>query len=81
MRGTTAVFAGRKNRLTVVTRKAARLPGHHGQPVLPTAKTAVVPRIVDERDVMAANSAVWTADTLADIAGYPLAGVSVYFLP
>ena len=44
------------------------------------AKTAVVPRIVDERDVMAANSAVWTADTLADIAGYPLAGVFVYFL-
>jgi len=44
------------------------------------AKTAVVPRIVDERDVMAANSAVWTADTLADIAGYPLAGIFVFFL-
>ncbi len=44
------------------------------------AKTAVVPRIVEERDVLAANSAVWTADTLADIAGYPLAGVFVYFL-
>jgi len=44
------------------------------------AKTAVVPRLVDERDVLAANSAVWTADTLADIAGYPLAGIFVYFL-
>ena len=30
--------------------------------------------------MLAANSAVWTADTLADIAGYPLAGVFVYFL-
>ena len=37
-------------------------------------------RIVEERDVLAANSAVWTADTLADIAGYPLAGVFVNFL-
>jgi MFS family permease len=44
------------------------------------AKTAVVPRIVEERDVLAANSAIWTADTLADIAGYPLAGVFVYVL-
>jgi predicted MFS family arabinose efflux permease len=44
------------------------------------AKTAVIPRIVEERDVLAANSAVWTADTLADIAGYPLAGIFVYFL-
>ena len=44
------------------------------------AKTAVVPRIVAERDVLAANSATWTAETLADIAGYPLAGVFVYVL-
>jgi MFS transporter, DHA3 family, macrolide efflux protein len=44
------------------------------------AKVAVVPRIVPDGDVMAANSAIWTADTLADIAGYPLAGVFVYFL-
>ena len=44
------------------------------------AKTAVVPRIVDEDDVMAANSATWTADTLADIVGFPLAGLFVAFL-
>ena len=29
---------------------------------------------------MAANSAVWTAETIADIAGYPLAGLLVAFL-
>ncbi len=31
-------------------------------------------------DLLAANSAVWTGETLADIAGYPLAGLLVAFL-
>ncbi len=44
------------------------------------AKAAVVPRIVDPDDLLAANSAVWTAETIADIAGYPLAGLLVAFL-
>jgi DHA3 family macrolide efflux protein-like MFS transporter len=44
------------------------------------AKTAMLPRIVKEDDVMAASSATWTADTLADIIGYPLAGLFVAFL-
>lgn len=44
------------------------------------AKAAMVPRIVAADDVMAANSATWTADTLADLAGYPLAAVFVGFL-
>ena len=44
------------------------------------AKTAMIPRIVREDDVMAANSATWTADTLADIVGFPLAGLFVAFL-
>jgi MFS family permease len=44
------------------------------------AKVALLPRIVKEDDVMAANSATWTADTLADIVGYPLAGLFVAFL-
>jgi MFS transporter, DHA3 family, macrolide efflux protein len=44
------------------------------------AKVALVPRIVAEDDVMAANSATWTADTLADIIGFPIAGVFVAFL-
>jgi MFS family permease len=44
------------------------------------AKQAMIPRIVREGDVLAASSATWTADTLADIAGYPLAGLFVAFL-
>jgi len=41
------------------------------------AKTAIIPRIVREDDVMAASSATWTADTLADVLGFPLAGLFV----
>ena len=41
------------------------------------AKVAMLPRIVDKDDVMAANSATWTADTLADIAGFPIAGLFI----
>ena len=44
------------------------------------AKVALLPRIVAEEDVMAANSATWTADTLADIIGFPIAGLFVAFL-
>jgi MFS family permease len=44
------------------------------------AKAAIVPRIVDREDLMPANGALWTGETIADIAGYPLAGVFVAFL-
>ena len=44
------------------------------------AKVALLPRIVNEEDLMAASSATWTADTLADIVGFPLAGLFVAFL-
>jgi MFS family permease len=44
------------------------------------AKAAIVPRIVERDDLMPANGALWTGETLADIAGYPLAGVFVAFL-
>ncbi|CAN5670752.1 hypothetical protein BH23CHL7_BH23CHL7_13300 [soil metagenome] len=44
------------------------------------AKVAMLPRIVRKDDLMAANSATWTADTLADIAGFPIAGLLVAFL-
>lgn len=44
------------------------------------AKTAVLPRIVAPRDLMAANSATWTSETFADLIGYPLAGLFVAFL-
>ena len=44
------------------------------------AKTAILPRIVAEDDMLAASSATWTADTLADILGFPFAGLFVAFL-
>jgi MFS family permease len=44
------------------------------------AKSAVVPRLVHADDLLAANSATWTGETLADLGGYPLAGLLVAFL-
>ena len=44
------------------------------------AKAAILPRIVRREDLMPANGAIWTGETVADIAGYPLAGVFVAFL-
>ena len=44
------------------------------------ARTAVIPRIVKEDELVAANSAVWLSDSLADVVGYPLAAVFVAFL-
>ena len=44
------------------------------------ARASVLPRIVPERDLMPANSAMWVAETLADVVNYPLAGLFVVFL-
>jgi len=44
------------------------------------AKSAVVPRLVHRDDLLAANSATWTGETMADIMGYPLAGLFVGLL-
>lgn len=44
------------------------------------AKAAVLPRIVRKDDLLPANGAIWTGETLADIGGYPLAGLFVAFL-
>ncbi len=44
------------------------------------AKAAIVPRIVRREDLTPANGAIWTGETMADIAGFPLAGVFVAFL-
>lgn len=44
------------------------------------ARTAVLPRIVAEDELLAANSAMWVAETLADVINYPLAGLFVVFL-
>jgi len=41
------------------------------------AKTAVIPAIVDERDLVTANSASSIADTASDLVGLPLAGIVV----
>ena len=44
------------------------------------ARTAVIPRVVREEELVTANSATWISETLADVVGYPLAGLFVAFL-
>ena len=41
------------------------------------AKTAVIPAVVEERDLVAANSLSSVSDTAADIVGLPLAGLII----
>ena len=38
------------------------------------ARIAVLPRLVHEDELLAANSAMWVGETLADVVNYPLAG-------
>lgn len=44
------------------------------------ARSAVIPRIVSTEDLTPANGAMWTAETIADVVGYPIAGIFVAFL-
>ena len=44
------------------------------------ARTAVIPRIVRDDELVTANSAIWIGETIADIIGYPLAAIFVAFL-
>jgi predicted MFS family arabinose efflux permease len=44
------------------------------------ASFTIVPRLVPAEDLMAANSATSTAATLADLAGYPIAGIITVLL-
>ena len=44
------------------------------------ARVAILPRIVTEQDLLSANSAMWVGETIADVIGYPLAGLFVLFL-
>jgi len=44
------------------------------------ARAAVVPRIVHPDDLLAANSALWTAESVADILGYPIGAALVAFM-
>ena len=44
------------------------------------ARIAILPRIVDEEDLLSANSAMWVGETIADVINYPIAGLFVVFL-
>src|SRR6185369_16331902 len=44
------------------------------------ARVAILPQIVPERDLLSANSALWVGETIADVIGYPLAGILVALL-
>jgi MFS family permease len=44
------------------------------------ARTAALPRVVPDEDLLTANSAMWVADTASDLAGYGLGGLFVAFL-
>ena len=44
------------------------------------ARVAILPRIVPEEDLLSANSALWVGETIADVVGYPLAGIFVALL-
>jgi len=44
------------------------------------AKGAILPRIVNEEDLVPANSALWIGETFADIGGYVIAGLFVALL-
>ena len=44
------------------------------------ARVAILPQIVPEEDLLSANSALWVGETIADIIGYPLAGLFVVLL-
>ncbi len=44
------------------------------------ARTAVLPRVVHEDELVSANAATWLNETLADVIGYPFAGLFVAFL-
>ncbi len=44
------------------------------------ARTAVIPRVVHDDELVTANSATWLSETLADVVGYPVAGLFVAFL-
>ncbi len=41
------------------------------------ARVAILPQIVDDDDLVTANSAMWVGETVADVLGYALAGLLV----
>ena len=61
--------------------RAARLPARLTVTTISIffrpARVAILPRIVDQEDLLTANSALWIAEVTADVVGYPLAAVFV----
>ena len=43
-------------------------------------RVAILPQIVRQDELLTANSALWVGETLADVIGYPLAGLFVVAL-
>ena len=44
------------------------------------ARVSILPRLVPDRDLLSANSAMWVGETLADVINYPIAGLFVVYL-
>ena len=44
------------------------------------ARVTILPRLVPDRDLLSANSAMWVGETLADVINYPIAGLFVVYL-
>ena len=44
------------------------------------ARSAALPQVVPEEDLLTANSSIWIADTVSDLVGYSLGGLFVAFL-
>ena len=44
------------------------------------ARVAILPSLVEEDELLTANSAMWVGETMADVIGYPLAGLFVVSL-
>jgi MFS family permease len=44
------------------------------------ARSAALPQVVPDEDLLTANSSMWIADTVSDLAGYSLGGLFVAFL-
>ena len=44
------------------------------------ARSAALPQVVPPEDLLTANSSIWIADTVSDLAGYSLGGLFVAFL-
>ena len=44
------------------------------------ARVAILPQLVEEDELVTANSALWVGETIADVIGFPIAGLFVVVL-